>query len=52
MNWAAKQVSSARDLAGPDYREDDEAAKIDLTYSTQSDINGAHPTSGMLAVPN
>ena len=39
-----------RGLAGTDSREDDEAAKIDLTYSTTRDINRAGPTFEMLVV--
>jgi len=37
-------------LAGPDSQEDDEAAKIELTYSTPDDINRARLASGTLAV--
>ena len=33
-----------------DFREDDEAAKIELTYSTTSDINRAKPTLRKLVV--
>jgi hypothetical protein len=47
---ATKQVTSMRGLAGTDSREDDEAAKIDLTYSTTRDINRARPTFEMLVV--
>ena len=37
-------------LGGPDSREDDGAAKIDLTYSTLSDINRARRAFGLLGV--
>ena len=37
-------------MAGTDFGEDDEAAKLELTYSTPSDINRAKPTFGMLVV--
>ena len=36
---ATKQVTSMRGLPETDFRENDEAAKIDLTYSTTRDIN-------------
>jgi hypothetical protein len=36
---ATKQATSMRGLAETDFRENDEAAKIDLTYSTTRDIN-------------
>ena len=39
-----------RGLAGTDSREDDEAAKIELTYSTTRDINRAGPTFEVLVV--
>jgi hypothetical protein len=47
---ATKQVTSMRGLAGTDSWEDDEAAKIYLTYSTTRDINRARPTFEMLVV--
>ena len=47
---AAKPITSARDLAGTDSREDDKAAKLELTYSTTNDINRAGPTLEMLVV--
>jgi hypothetical protein len=47
---ATKQVTSARDLAGRNFREDDEAAKIQLTYSTRSDINRVRLALGTLVV--
>jgi hypothetical protein len=37
-----------RDLAGAGSREDDEAAKLELTYSTMSAINRVRPTLGTL----
>ena len=42
---AMKQVTSARGLAGTDSREGDEAAKIELTYSTTSGISRADQRS-------
>src|ERR1035441_5024069 len=39
-----------RGLAETDSREDDDAAKIDLTYSTTRDINRARPTFEVLVV--
>ena len=45
---ATKPVTSMRGLAGTDSREDDEAAKIDLTYSTTRDINRLRLASGTL----
>ena len=45
-----KQVTSTRDLAGADSREDDEAAKLELTYSTMSGIHRVRPTLGRLVV--
>jgi hypothetical protein len=47
---ATKQVTSMRGLAETDSREDDEAAKIELIYSTTRDINRAGPTFEMLVV--
>ena len=47
---ATKQVTSMRGLAETDPWEDDEAAKIYLTYSTTRDINRAGPTFEMLVV--
>ena len=47
---ATKPVTSMRGLAGTDSREDDEAAKIELTYSTTRDINRAGPTFEVLVV--
>jgi hypothetical protein len=47
---ATKQAASARDLAGKDFREDDEAAKIELTHSTTSGINRVDPALGTLVV--
>jgi predicted alpha/beta-hydrolase family hydrolase len=47
---ATKQVTSMLGLAETDSREDDEAAKIELTYSTTRDINRARPTFEMLVV--
>ena len=39
-----------RGLAETASREDDDAAKIDLTYSTTRDINRARPTFEVLVV--
>jgi hypothetical protein len=47
---ATKQVTSMRGLAETDSREDDDAAKIDLAYSTTRDISRARPTFRTLVV--
>ena len=47
---ATKQVTSMRGLAETDSRENDDAAKIELTYSTAREINRARPTFEMLVM--